>query len=81
MIQFTYLLVKVNQAIIIVSADGIIAKNALSASLPFTMRGNATKAKNDMNIAFRMILELSDEVIKFAVLVLNEFASFPAPLY
>lgn len=79
--QLTYLLVKVNQTISITSADGIIAKKALSASLPLTMRGNATKAKNDVNIALRIILERNDEVMKFAAFVFNEFVSFPSSRY
>ena len=58
----------VNQRIIVATADGTIASKALSASLPSTINGMMTKAKNDTNIARMMrvatIIKLYDNALK-----------------
>jgi hypothetical protein len=74
MIQLTYLLMNVNQRIIVATADGTIASKALSASLPSTINGMMTKAKNDTNIALRIDLDRKCDAMKPAVFSLNAVA-------
>jgi len=74
MIQLTYLLMNVNQRIIVATADGIIASKALSASLPLTINGMTTRAKNDTNIALRIDLDRKCDAMKPAVFSLNAVA-------
>ena len=61
----------VNQRIIVATADGIIASKALSTSLPLTINGMTTRAKNDTNIALRIDLDRKCDAMKPAVFSLN----------
>ena len=70
-----YLLMNVNQRIIVATADGIIASKALSASLPLTINGMTTRAKNDTNIALRIDLDRKCDAMKPAIFSLNAFAN------
>ena len=64
----------VNQRIIVATADGIIASKALSASLPSTINGMTTRAKNVTNIALRIDLDRKCDAMKPAVFSLNAVA-------
>lgn len=64
----------VNQRIIVATVDGIIASKALSASLPSTINGMMTRAKNDTNIALRIDLDRKCDAMKPAVFSLNAAA-------
>ena len=70
-----YLLMNVNQRIIVATAAGISASKALSGSLPFSINGMIARAKNDMKSAFRIALERKCDAMKPAVFSLKAFAS------
>ena len=70
-----YLLMNVNQRTIVANTAGISASKALSGSLPFSINGMITRAKNDMKSALRIALERKYDAMKPAVFSLNAFAN------